>query len=207
MKPNKEESTAIKSHKMRVLAQASAPNLVGGKNNSTTRQLVSALRNGVDGVKLSDSREYKLSQREDPVEADALENVNKLAIREVYSQTMIILKISSKMETRQVYVPTSLEMSVKEFKEKFFEKEISTEGMGVRLINNGKEMRDSHLLKDHGLAISNTVYVFFFKKEDKPRRETSLSTKGEADFNNITDTEALDFDYFKERQNLTVALD
>lgn len=206
---NKDEVTNIKAHKMKVLAQQSAPNVFKGPptNTSTTRNLVSSTRIGSEFSKGTELKDYKLSHREEMDEGPTFSNINKLHIKDVYGDTAITLKISSKMETRQVFVPSNLEMSVKEFKEKFFEKEINTEGMGVRLINNGKEMRDSHKLKDHVITSSNTVYVFFFKKEDKVRRETSLASQREAEnLQNVTDTDGLDFDYFKERQNLTVGL-
>ena len=74
---------------------------------------------------------------------------NKIKI-DSYPELVVNLKISSKMETRQVKLSNYLEMTIKEFKDKYLDKEMM-DGTGIRLINNGKEMRDSHKLKDHNL--------------------------------------------------------
>lgn len=195
-------------HKMKVLAQSTV-NLGGPlkKDTSTNRNLISTAREKISnafGFKQAETEGLHKVRNNTDIEEDKEVKINQLVVDAHYGDFQVVLKISSKMETRTVNVPQSLDMSVKDFKEKFFLAE-AMQGIGVRLINSGKEMRDSHKLSDHNLKTTNTVYVFFFKREDLIRKETSLSDKGdgELDFNNITDTEELDFDYYKERQNLT----
>lgn len=227
MKNPKEDSAMSRAQKVKMrntqgstISTASAAGTKTGKMDSTTRQqLISTARNpttdnGPSGDfissiakeisrSLSSARGTNVEKERPTLKYHKNMESMKLSIGDHSDETPITLKISSKMETRIVYVQSNMEMLVKDFKDKFFEKEINLEGLGVRLIHNGKEMRDSHKLSDHSLQENAMIYVFFFKKEDKVRKDTSMSMKAEADFNNITDTEGLDFDYYKERQNLT----
>lgn len=184
-----------KAVKMKVLANASSSkDIKASQQHSTVRALMGS------------------TARDDPKDMRAFEKAlesmpmtPKLEVQDYSASFPVNLMISSKMEKREVKVPRALNVSVKDFKEQHFENEMSGGSIGVRLIYNGKEMRDSHTLSDHHLTDNCTIYVFFFKKEDKVRRETTLANKSEVDIHNITDTDALDFDYFKEKQNLSVA--
>lgn len=188
----------LKTQKMKVLANTqSASDVRQGKGaTSTVRQLMAI----TPREKVKEPRIFELAPEDMPL-SPKVTNFERLK-----ENMNVVLMISSKMERNEITIPRNLNINVKEFKDKHFESDMQGGTVGVRLIYNGKEMRDSHLLSDHNIVENSNIYVFFFKKEDKIRRETTLANKSEADFNNVTDTEGLDFDYFKEKQNLTVDL-
>ena len=205
--------------KMKKMNSASGVNIgsvpkwsLPGANSSTGRQLMagafSTFKVGEPGSPTVAG--YQLSNRHetapDSPKLSAKNVENKISIKDKLEGTLITLKINSKNESKQISV-ADLEMEVKEFKERYFAADLAVEGTGVRLICGGKEMRDSHKLSDHIKPdLSSFIYVFFFKKDPpaaNQKSQASLATKHEASMANVTDTDALDFDYFKERQNLT----
>jgi len=118
-----------------------------------------------------------------------------LTRREIKS---IILKIMTKQQEKKITRNEEIEnMTVKKFKEKFLKNFLADGTFGARLIWNGRELRNSHLMKEFNFDDNPQVYVFLFNiadKEYESRKITTLKTDPNL---------GVDFDYFVERNMIS----
>lgn len=116
-------------------------------------------------------------------------------------------RIMSKADIREEHISEEdLDNSISDIKKMFFSREMFVDNLGVRFIFQGKELRNSEVVGELKLGDDPTIYVFFFKVEKKCVGEqvgTRTTQVTEPNINNITDVDALDFDYFSENQNLS----
>lgn len=107
-------------------------------------------------------------------------------------------KIMARQKELSFFIDDEIgEMTVSRFKQKFLDDYLEDGLYGARMIWNGRELRNSHQMKEFGLEDNPMVYVFLFNIQDRDfetRKVTTLKTDPNL---------GVDFDYFVERNALS----
>jgi hypothetical protein len=109
----------------------------------------------------------------------------------------LTIKIMARQSEKKINRTEIEKLTVKNFKKKFLKEFLEDGQFGARLIWNGKELRNSHMMTEFNFDDNPIVYVFLFKiadKEYETRKITTLKTDPNL---------GVDFDYFVERNAIS----
>lgn len=191
MKPKGKKSTI--TNKKNPKQQASITSKISGLNSLNKKPEDTASVSSTARMFLKDSNRTTLKQ-------DSM-NPGVTSPKDLIS-TRQLNEIKFKVMARQAQFTVSFteeirEMQVSEFKNKFLEEYLEDGIYGARLIWSGRELRNSHQMKEFDLENNPMVYVFLFNIQDREfetRKITTLKTDPNL---------GVDFDYFVERNALS----
>lgn len=189
MKPKNKGHSTITNKKKSQKGTTPITQKIQGLSNLNKNQLEVISQSSTSRNFLKDSNRTQLS--------NALQEKSRelISTRELKS---IKFKIMAKQEEFSINLTDEIgEMTVRDFKEKYLEEHLDDGQFGARLIWNGRELRNSHQIKEFGLEDNPIVYVFLFNIQDREfetRKITTLKTDPNL---------GVDFDYFVERNALS----
>lgn len=192
MKPKGKKST-ITNKKTPKPQAGITPKIAGlnalNKNQIDIVSVSSTSRNFLKDSNRTENQESGTNIVEQPQENELI------SMREIKA---IKFKIMAKQKEFSIHLNEEIgNMTVAEFKNKYFEEYLEDGLYGARLIWNGRELRNSHQMKEFGLEDNPMVYVFLFNIQDREfetRKVTTLKTDPNL---------GVDFDYFVERNALS----
>ena len=115
------------------------------------------------------------------------------AKREKKIEKTLTLKIIAKAEEKKIPLSHALDLTVRQFKDEYLEDEFEEGKYDARLVWGGKELKNTHYMKDFDLGDNPTIHVFLFKVVEHEADISKLTTV------KTDHSKGVDFDYFVEK--------
>lgn len=124
--------------------------------------------------------------------------INSAKLEEEEEMITLTVKVQATQEKLQIEIPKSSDMLIKNFKMEYLDQFTEEGKYKMRLIYNGRELRDSHNLSQYNFNTSPTIHVFLALVEETANRK--LTTVQITDANG---EQVPDFDHYVEIGYLT----
>ena len=144
----------------------------------------------------STSRKFLVSARTKREHLESQQDKNPAKKAKKIEKTLT-LKIIAKAEEKSIPISHTLDLTVRQFKDEYLEDEFEEGKYDARLIWGGKELKNTHLMKDFDLGDNPTIHVFLFKVSDQEADISKLTTI------KTDHSKGVDFDYFVEKNTIS----